>query len=344
MLRFSLIVCTRDRAALLERLLYGVAMLRYSEFELIIICDPGDPVTARCLERHAPAAKIGHCADANLAKARNIGLALAQGEIAAFIDDDAIPEADWLNRLAACYAEPGVAAAGGFIRARDTASFQNRFVLIDPFGKDHAASELPSALPTGWFLSLTGANFSIRRAAALALGGFDENYPYFLEETDLLLRLNQTGGRIIADPGAQVRHYPAASAVRTKHGAPKSLRGIARSKAYFCHINRRAEISLPAIHQALSKFQAAKYWLIWSNFFLARLSLRTAFRLSRELQEGIREGEKLAEAGRSMADFVPVAGSAFKALQARQPPCRHATQAAESRASMAFSVPDHLLG
>ncbi|MCB2152739.1 MAG: glycosyltransferase, partial [Rhodobacteraceae bacterium] len=58
--------------------------------------------------------------------ARNLGLAAAAGEIVAFIDDDAVPEPRWLARLTAPFADPGIAAAGGFVVGRNGISFQWR--------------------------------------------------------------------------------------------------------------------------------------------------------------------------------------------------------------------------
>ena len=254
MLRFSLIVCTRNRPHLLQRLLLGISQLRYLDFELIVIHDPADAVTTQCLAHHAAAAKIGHCALANLAKARNIGLAMAQGEIAAFIDDDAVPEPDWLDQLAAAYARPEITAVGGVIRARNGIGFQSRAVLIDTFGADHHPTGLPGQLPPDCFLSLTGTNFSVRREAALTIGGFDENYSYFLEETDFLKRLCEMGGRVCMREAAEVHHGTAASDHRAGNGAPSALRVIARSKAYYCHINQRKEISAATITRALARF------------------------------------------------------------------------------------------
>ena len=44
-----------------------------------------------------------------------MGIALAQGALIAFLDDDAIAEPDWLVRLTNCCADPQVLGAGGII-------------------------------------------------------------------------------------------------------------------------------------------------------------------------------------------------------------------------------------
>ncbi|MCB2123539.1 MAG: glycosyltransferase, partial [Rhodobacteraceae bacterium] len=67
--------------------------------------------------------------------ARNLGLAAAAGEIVAFIDDDAVPEPRWLARLTAPFADPGIAAAGGFVVGRNGISFQWRASCADSHGR-----------------------------------------------------------------------------------------------------------------------------------------------------------------------------------------------------------------
>ncbi len=284
-------------------MLRGIASLRYPLFELIVVFDPGDPATAQCLARHAIGAKLGHCAAANLAAARNIGLSLAAGDIAAFIDDDSVPEPDWLDQLNLGFAQPGTTAAGGAIRAQNGIAFQSRIVLIDAYGADHHREQLPPSLPAGFFPGLTGTNFAVHRTAALAIGGFDENFSYFLEETDFLRRLGDDGGIRLIE-AAEVHHGLAGGGMRTQGGAPNAVQTIARSKAYFCHVNRRPGTKFSDINSALKRFLAGKYWLIASSLLTARLNIGSASRLFRELHSGIREGEALAKGPRSLADFA----------------------------------------
>src|SRR4029078_3504420 len=48
--------------------------------------------------------------------ARNAGVAAAGGEVIAFLDDDARPEPDWVERLLSAYAAWQVLAVGGVPR------------------------------------------------------------------------------------------------------------------------------------------------------------------------------------------------------------------------------------
>jgi GT2 family glycosyltransferase len=283
----------------LRRTLQSLALLRYPH-ERIIVHDPRDMETTACIAGFAPFARTGDCTVENLAQARNLGLVMAHGDIVAFIDDDAVPEPDWLDQIMTAYADPAVTAAGGFIRDGTGVTFQARFVLIDPFGKDFPRASHPAVLPPGWFIGLTGTNFSVRRRDALAIGGFDEQYAYFLEETDFLYRLQRAGGRIAVVPGAEVIHYREQNRIRNSTGTPLALRSISRSKAYFCQVNRQPGVPDAAIANALRRFSFRKMQQIASYFCTARLDAGAVRRLLVELEQGLRDGAAAALAGRRL--------------------------------------------
>jgi N-acetylglucosaminyl-diphospho-decaprenol L-rhamnosyltransferase len=69
--------------------------------------------------------------------------------------------------------------------------------------EDHAR---PQAVET-----LQGAALLLRRTAFEEVGGFDEKYFLYAEETDLLTRLSNAGYRILFEPGADVVHLGGAS-------------------------------------------------------------------------------------------------------------------------------------
>jgi GT2 family glycosyltransferase len=46
----------------------------------------------------------------------------------------------------------------------------------------------------------------LRREAVGAVGGFDERYFLYFEETDLCVRMGEAGWRVLVEPGAAVAH------------------------------------------------------------------------------------------------------------------------------------------
>ena len=71
-----------------------------------------NPDLLESAKRALPSAKVVENHHARgLAGARNTGIEAAGGLIVAFVDYDARPDADWLERLYACFENP--AAVGG---------------------------------------------------------------------------------------------------------------------------------------------------------------------------------------------------------------------------------------
>jgi glycosyltransferase involved in cell wall biosynthesis/GT2 family glycosyltransferase len=236
-LSFSVVVNTLDRADVLQDALTGLMQQRHRNFEVIIVNGPSRDTTASVLARF-PQARLGACDQANLAVSRNVGVAMARGEIIAFLDDDAVPEPGWLQGLEAGYTAPDIGGVGGFIRDATGRTYQVRATVCDRHGADISFADLAQAQASldqgpGRFLSPTGANVSYRREALLEVGGFDETFGYFLDETDVNLRLADAGWRLTFVEGADVHHKLAASAERDHRNVPRSLYRQCRSKAYF---------------------------------------------------------------------------------------------------------------
>jgi HAD superfamily hydrolase (TIGR01662 family) len=120
------------------------------------------------------------------AAARNTGWHASNAEWVAFLDDDVVPERDWLRRLRADLDRlpATVAASQGQVRV--------------PRGGGRR--------PTDWeraVMGLEGARFitadmAYRRRALAALGGFEERFPRaYREDADLALRALEAGWQIV---------------------------------------------------------------------------------------------------------------------------------------------------
>ncbi len=196
----SIVLCTRDRPALLAEALETIAALLAPGDELVVVDSASSTRDSVALARQAGALVV-EASRPGLAIARNLGVAAARGEVLAFTDDDCRPSKTWLDRLTAPFDDPGVAFATGSVRA-DLGRL--RFLEHD----EPREFRLPvDPIDVG-----AGANMAIRRSVLLDIGGFDERLGAGTplrssEDHDVFLRLLRAGWRGAAVPDALVVHH-----------------------------------------------------------------------------------------------------------------------------------------
>ncbi|WP_299422508.1 glycosyltransferase [uncultured Shimia sp.] len=233
----SVVVVSRRRPEALKRALVGISQLRYPAFEVVVVADAAGLAAAKDLP-FGDQLKTVEYETPNISAARNRGIAHAAGEVVAFIDDDAVPETGWLHHLAAPFAKPEVAAAGGFVRGRNGISFQWQAQSVDGTGAglplevtgDDPVVLTPNAERA---IKTEGTNMAFRREVLAELGGFDPAFHYYLDETDLNLRLAAAGYKTAIVPRAEVHHGFAENRQRTAARVPRDLSEIGASKAMF---------------------------------------------------------------------------------------------------------------
>ncbi|MDO6584253.1 glycosyltransferase [Salipiger sp. 1_MG-2023] len=304
----SIVIVSRGRPDALRLCLAGIAQLDHPQFEVIVVACPAGMAM---LGEHPQRALIKAIAfdRANISEARNLGIAVAAGEVIAFIDDDAVPEPTWLAHLLGPFADPQVAAAGGYVRGRNGISFQWRARCVQGSGEDaplHIAGDAPArpALPDGAALKLQGTNMAHRRTVLAAMGGFDPAFRFYLDETDLDMRHAARGHISVVVPLAEVHHGYAESPRRSARRVPRDLTEIGASMA--CFLARHCPEQDRGV--AWQRFRDGQ------QHRLAALVARRALRrddmqgLLRGLDQGFAQG-----ANRSAAPLaaIPAAGAAF---------------------------------
>ena len=244
----SVVIVSRHRPEELRLCVRALEFQTYDHFEVVVV---SDPATAQNISDLVPVdrVKTAICTEANISKARNMGIDLAAGDIIAFIDDDAIAEPTWLARLVAPLSGSNIAASGGFVRGRNGISFQWQAEKITHDGVSHPFKVDGTTIPEldpDHAVKTQGTNCAFRRDMLVQLGGFDESYHFYLDETDLNLRIAQAGLQTAIVPDAEVQHGYAASVHRGKDRRPKSLFEIGASQAYFAKKYDRPDQELDA--------------------------------------------------------------------------------------------------
>jgi glycosyltransferase involved in cell wall biosynthesis len=220
----SVVVCTRNRRELLAACLASVGQQTLDELEIVVVDNGSSDGTAAYLAdwRREGTHRVTVAEPvAGLSRARNRGLAVAAGDIALFLDDDAIAPVSWAASHVAAYGDERVVGAGGPV------------VLRFPHGRpawavtelehwwsalDHGDVPCPFPPPHGPY----GTNMSVRRVTALEVGGFDTDLGRVgdsllsSEEADLSERLWAMGGLIRYEPDAVVIHQVTRNRLRVR--------------------------------------------------------------------------------------------------------------------------------
>lgn len=210
----SVVVCTHERPADLERCLAGLAAL--TDPVQVIVVDSASAVPCRELvERFRPQIdqlEYLYLTEPGLSLARNAGVAAARGGIVAFIDDDAVPAPDWAGAVMRAFDAPGVGCVGGTCRAAfegDRPRWLSARLLqlagITRFGDEAREARSSAEWPFG-------ANMAFRREALDAAGVFSTTLGrrggslLSGEDSDMVERVQAAGWRIWLEPSAVVDH------------------------------------------------------------------------------------------------------------------------------------------
>lgn len=116
----SVIVVTRDRPELLQRLLGSLVAQTRPADEVLIVNNGSTRSYESVFAEFDPHLPLRTVMEANpgIPQARNRGIAEAKGEIIVFTDDDCVAESTWLERIVAPFRlNPHIGAVGGEIES-----------------------------------------------------------------------------------------------------------------------------------------------------------------------------------------------------------------------------------
>ncbi|WP_181419310.1 glycosyltransferase [Novacetimonas hansenii] len=266
-LTFSVVINTNGRLEYLKRTLSGLKYLTYPHFEVCVVAGPTADGTVEYLQSLQGQIKIEHCTEFNLSISRNIGIAMSDGDVVAFIDDDSVPEPEWLADLAKSYTDDSVGAVGGFVYDHTGIEFQARYVTTNrrAYASDWDVPTPHLNFPFSLDVPhLLGTNCSFSRKALLKIGGFDEEYEYFLDETDVCCRINDAGYAIVQRPDAFVHHKYAPSHLRDEKKVIKNWYPLIKNRIYFgmrngLYHHTVAEVVQAGIDDVNSRGQSVKH-------------------------------------------------------------------------------------
>jgi GT2 family glycosyltransferase len=256
----SVVICSYSMERWQE-LIAAVESLRgqtVSPLEVIVVIDHNPALFERACASIPNVRLIDNPVLKGLSGARNAGIAASRGDFIAFLDDDAVAEAHWLEKLSAQCAQPGVLGSGGKViphwLAKRPTWFPDEFGWV--LGYTYPGLPETAAAVRNFF----GASMCFRRSVFETVGGFRSEMgrinkkPLGCEETELCIRALQKWpkSKLIYEPLALIYHDTPADrttwtyfasrcfaeglskAIVTKYVGSKD--GLSSERSYISHI------------------------------------------------------------------------------------------------------------
>ena len=206
MKQISVVIPTRNRPRALAACLEGLKAqtLSSSQFEVVVVDDGGSAKLDDIVEgrREALQVSLSQLPHAGPAAARNAGARIAGGEVLAFTDDDCVPAPEWLEAITGAVDRSPGSLVGGRTENALTAN-----------SSSEASQSVLSYLyveglrRTGQLPFVASNNMALERGLFDALEGFDASFPEAAaEDRDLSARCIASGGSLVFEPAAVVRH------------------------------------------------------------------------------------------------------------------------------------------
>jgi cellulose synthase/poly-beta-1,6-N-acetylglucosamine synthase-like glycosyltransferase len=208
-----------------------------SPAEIIVVRRTGDEATRLVLEESPRSGIIEELvSEPGVLAALEAGTAAASRNIIAFIDDDAVPRPDWLQRLARHFDDPEVGGVGGrdLIAGQDAPTRPALEVgTITRWGKMVGNHHLGTGAPRE-VMVLKAVGVAFRRDALALPRGLHGQGAQVHFEVGMSLSARRRGWRLLYDPSALVDHalaprFDADARVRPR---PVAVRDTAHNLVY----------------------------------------------------------------------------------------------------------------
>ncbi|MCG3147280.1 MAG: hypothetical protein PCFJNLEI_00719 [Verrucomicrobiae bacterium] len=181
------------------------------DFEVIIADNNSHDGSREFLATDFPQVRVlANPTNLGFAAGNNRGSRLARGRILVFLNPDTRVAPAWLEQLLAPFADPrvGLTTSKLLLMSRpDCINTCGNDVHISGLTLCRGMNRPRSDYSEGGEISaVSGAAFAIRRELFETLGGFDEDYFIYMEETDLALRARLNGWTCHYAPGSEIEH------------------------------------------------------------------------------------------------------------------------------------------
>ncbi len=218
----SLVIITRNTSHLVAGLLSSLeadGSIAAATKEVIVVDNGSTDGTEDMITSQFPRViYVRNAENRGFGAAANMGYRRASGEIVLFLNSDTrLIEGETMKMLGFMEQDPAIGIIAPQLVHEDMRP-QRSFAPMPSLALEIVPRAVLEALFPGFrtkggtgsspldVASLIGAALMARRQLLDRLGGFDERFFFFLEETDLCLRARKTGSRVVFFPASKMVH------------------------------------------------------------------------------------------------------------------------------------------
>jgi len=238
----------------LQECLHALGRQSTRDFEVIVVDNSGQGLVRR---RGVPGEVrvIENAKNAGYGGAVNQGYQASTAPYIACLNDDAVPHPDWLASLVrALEQRPDAGMCASQVRLFGEERLDSAGMLVAPDGssKQRGQGRMPDAFPVAEeALFPSGSAALYRRAMLDEIGGFDEDFFLYCEDTDLGLRARWAGWKCLYVPEAVVEHHYSHSAGRA---SPVKAYFVERNRLFVLAKNFPARMLLVAPFATMARY------------------------------------------------------------------------------------------
>ena len=223
--KVSIVIPTRDKAALLRACVNSILKSTYSNLEIVIVDNASTQIEAIALLREYQTVDrirvLSWPGTFNYSAINNFAVESVMSEFVCLLNNDTeVITADWLSDMVGYALQPGVGCVGAKLLFEND-SVQHAGVILGKGGvSGHAFVKMGrndpgyfgrAALTANWS-AVTGACLLVRRSIYLEVGGLDEDMlPVAFNDIDFCIKVRNAGYRNVMTPFAQLHHYESLS-------------------------------------------------------------------------------------------------------------------------------------
>lgn len=206
-----IVVCTNERAYLLD-CLPSLLGQDHPDFEVLVVDNASTDGSPELVERDFPAVRlVRNAANLGYVGANNAGFREARGALLVVVNPDTEAAPGWLSALdrgLAAHPEAGLATSRiALFDRRELLNTCGNVVHVTGIGFCRGLNRPLGSYPEpGPVASVSGCAFAIRREVLEEIGGFDEDFFAYVEDTDLSLRAALAGYSCLYVPDSVIYH------------------------------------------------------------------------------------------------------------------------------------------